>query len=860
MTTVMSDIKRTIGRLTTRDGGYSTEDQTSLLFKNTFVRQGYDDISPENIAQFRDFIQKEKNLNVLKEQAGQSARVANASLVGPEITTKAISASGNTSGITSGGVTESIAGKAKKRDIQYFNRETLVFIDSKDRDRRAYPSPSDFKIYTGVTFTNVSKIELRSLIFPNVDQAINTQNNKVYWINQEDYDLGYPIYTASVLPGSYTIGSIATELDKRMNTPLIKRRNGDGDAHYFVYDISTDTDFFGFTNINAVKATSVKTVSGTGLIKVQQADHGYSDGDLIYITGVRGTVGGITSAQMNGSHTITVSNPNEFVFEVAQKSTEDGEGGGNTIRTGKAMKWQLLSGYADSVTNNLGFRPENSSMNIGEYRNSFFGGNNQTSASKVQNLFFDPYRVPFFMVDVDVVVTRVVSGVTSTIHGRYTLTGSLSIDTNVVPEVRTWSMVATRDATFGNPLVNFTISNDEDDQGQIKYTSSNYSGFKSIEFSWYGAFDGRRRESYENPTEVTFEVTDDPFESITLPITGVSTGNLTQLTIVDHGLVVGDYIYLYNVLLSPSVYDSRNHRGMVRVVEVPTTNLVKVDFKSSRIVSIDGAYAGTRLLKCTFPSHGFNQITSIVQSPSVNWVRITTIEPHNIDMSQGIYINGTNSVPLVDGYYEYSDTKLRIINQDTFDVYIGRSLTTSGYAGALGVDQKFTLYGATDFAGFTEIDLNGVEFFVRKVLDADTFMFSTQTGFSNRSTYGGGSDVRINSKLHGWAGTHNNSPNSVLYRPISLAGNDYSFICMPDIGKGMVNTAKVPNVMALAYLRTSAGYRTYDEFLSEGFVLDPPLNTLGEMHLRCTDPYGNLLNFNSLEWSCCLKITERIPE
>ena len=120
--------------------------------------------------------------------------------------------------------------------------------------------------------------------------------------------------------------------------------------------------------------------------------------------------------------------------------------------------------------------------------------------------------------------------------------------------------------------------------------------------------------------------------------------------------------------------------------------------------------------------------------------------------------------------------------------------------------------------------------------------------------------MRINSKLHGWAGTHNNSPNSVLYRPISLAGNDYSFICMPDIGKGMVNTAKVPNVMALAYLRTSAGYRTYDEFLSEGFVLDPPLNTLGEMHLRCTDPYGNLLNFNSLEWSCCLKITERIPE
>ena len=848
-------IKRTIGRLTNRDGGYVTEDQSKLLFKNTFVRQGYDEVPQDQIAKFREFVEKEKSTEILQNQIAGSRRI-NTTLP-PSITTKAITASGNS--VVTSGTTESLVGESKKRQLKYIPVETTVLINSKNRDRRIYPSPSDFQIYTGVTFSNVARIELRSLIFPNVDQAINTQNNKIYWINKEDYYLGYPVYSAEVRAGSYTIGSISTELDRRMNTPLIKRENGIGDAHFFVYDVSTDTDYFGFTNINAQPAISVKTFLGSGLIRVQQIAHGYSDGDRIYITGVRGTVGGISSVLINGTHTITVSNNDQFSFEVAQKSTEEAEGGGNNIRTGKAMMWQLLAGYPDSLTDKLGFRFENSSMQIGEYCNTYNGINNQTTPNKIQNFFFDPLRVPFFTVDVDVYLTRLVGGIESTINGKYTLNGTLTIDTSVVPEVRTWSLVVTRNVASSDPQVTFSISNDANDQGQIKYTSTNVTGFKSLVFKWYGVFEGRRRESSEPVTEVTFEVTPNPFKTITLPITGISPGELTQLTIINHGLRVGDLIYLYNVQMTPSVYDSKNHRGIVRIAEVPTSNLVKVDFSSSSVISIDGAYAGTRLIECTFPSHGFNQIVSIVPSSTPQWVRVTTLEPHEIDMSRGVYLSGTNSIPRIDGYYEYS-SELRIINRDTFEVFIGRSLTTTGFTGALNVDQNFTLYGTTDFGGFTNIDLNGVEFFVREVIDQDTFIFSTQTGFSTSQEYGGGSEVRINSKLHGWAGTHDNSPGGVLYKPISLAGNDYSYICMPNIKKGMVNSDGVHNVMALAYLRTAPGFVTFDEFLSEGFILDPPITKLGDIHLRCTDPFGNLLNFNSLEWSCALKITEMIPE
>jgi hypothetical protein len=147
-------------------------------------------------------------------------------------------------------------------------------------------------------------------------------------------------------------------------------------------------------------------------------------------------------------------------------------------------------------------------------------------------------------------------------------------------------------------------------------------------------------------------------------------------------------------------------------------------------------------------------------------------------------------------------------------------------------------------------------------VDQITVVFATQTGFSTMPPQsGGGTSVRISSLLHGWAGSHDNQPGGILYQPIRMIGNNYSFLCLPNTYKqGLINTDKIENVLGIVYLRTSPGYVTFNEFLSQPMEFDPPLQELGELYFKFLDPDGFSLQFNGLDWQCALLITERIPK
>lgn len=67
-----------------------------------------------------------------------------------------------------------------------------------------------------------------------------------------------------------------------------------------------------------------------------------------------------------------------------------------------------------------------------------------------------------------------------------------------------------------------------------------------------------------------------------------------------------------------------------------------------------------------------------------------------------------------------------------------------------------TTNGVEEFSGFKKNDLNNTRFQVRDIIDADHFTFTTNSGFSERIETGGGTSIRINSKLHGWEGVHDN--------------------------------------------------------------------------------------------------------
>ena len=122
--------------------------------------------------------------------------------------------------------------------------------------------------------------------------------------------------------------------------------------------------------------------------------------------------------------------------------------------------------------------------------------------------------------------------------------------------------------------------------------------------------------------------------------------------------------------------------------------------------------------------------------------------------------------PNIDGDYT-----VKPVDGDSFiissaDMSNPLTITTPGFAGSF--DYVFYLYNVTPFGGFTANDLNGVPFEVRDIIDADNFTFTGRYGFSKFGETGGGDAIRINSKLHGWRGTQDNSPGGTLYKPIRL--------------------------------------------------------------------------------------------
>ena len=75
-----------------------------------------------------------------------------------------------------------------------FLRETLVSLDSADRDKYKFPSQNDFEIFLGRAYKNIHSINLVSTEIPNTDTTIKKlpielKNNLMSWINEEDTSL-----------------------------------------------------------------------------------------------------------------------------------------------------------------------------------------------------------------------------------------------------------------------------------------------------------------------------------------------------------------------------------------------------------------------------------------------------------------------------------------------------------------------------------------------------------------------------------------------------------------------------------------------------------------------------------------------
>ncbi len=278
----------------------------------------------------------------------------------------------NTNQIMSGGTGAVNAIENKVKAIQ---RRTAVNIDTKSNliNKKEYPNTNDFKIFLGRTFYNIRSIELLKIELPNTSPVIDTNNNKIYWINQEDIEDGiintvtqnYPVYSITLTPGSYSSENLEKEIQLKMSQ--VKRRNGTGDFHYFIVDINRETNVVEFVSqiLQSLSTNPISCTADSDIITISAPNHGFSAGDTVYIHNAF-SVGGIPSGDLNKEHLVlSVTNINAFTIEITTKALSTTSGGGNLVRIGKLAPFQLYFGeYDDVIANNIGYNKENSSDRI----------------------------------------------------------------------------------------------------------------------------------------------------------------------------------------------------------------------------------------------------------------------------------------------------------------------------------------------------------------------------------------------------------------------------------------------------------------------------------------------------------------
>jgi len=98
--------------------------------------------------------------------------------------------------------------------------------------------------------------------------------------------------------------------------------------------------------------------NGSQVVEVTQANHGFSNGASITISGAN-AVGGITAVQLNGAQTITVLDEDRYEFTSAGTATSSVDGGGPSVKfdpTGAATQdwaeqaFSPVRGYPGAVT------------------------------------------------------------------------------------------------------------------------------------------------------------------------------------------------------------------------------------------------------------------------------------------------------------------------------------------------------------------------------------------------------------------------------------------------------------------------------------------------------------------------------
>ena len=92
-------------------------------------------------------------------------------------------------------------------------------------------------------------------------------------------------------------------------------------------------------------------------------------------------------------------------------------------------------------------------------------------------------------------------------------------------------------------------------------------------------------------------------------------------------------------------------------------------------------------------------------------------------------------------------------------------------------------------------------------------------------------------------------------KKLNMSGYNYFYICSPELSC-IHNTSHVSNVFAIVYWIDNPGGTSVNSYVATTKFFDIPLSTLSEIHFSIHHPDGRLIEFNGLDHSFTIEITE----
>lgn len=642
-------------------------------------------------------------------------------------------------------------------DERFENREVratsqVVCISSALRDMNLDPTVSNFEVSLGTTFRDVWSIRIADLQFASSANIISSKNNTVSWINAEDIDLGFPIYTATLRNGTYTATTLENELTTKMNA--LRRKNGNGALHSFLVVVDLNTSIVSFTSLNnlALPAQPIHTMANSSTLNVDLPNHGFSELDIIYFSNVL-QVAGVESSAINGIplSVTSILNVDSFSVEVNAAASADATGGGSAAFVGSLANFKFLWGSTENTCADvLGFADSDTSVPIGVK---------------------------------DPLTSRVLS-INAIVPGTNTYVTSYNHQLIVGDKVKLVGLISTPSSVGvdGNGLVVTILAVDTPDTFLTDFACTDIS-MDSLKTAFIGT------------SILTMKYFNHGFNQL-IGIDSDGGNNALLTTVLPHNLATGSQVYLGGTNSLPDLL------GYYEVLDTPDELHFTVMAQSPITTPGNrGIINGT----------GRNIVrTGIPATNGTNLVTVTTSNEHGLTQGQNVYIMFPQASPqAISGLFEV----FAVLSGYTFIFDNGSPVVFTGQLGSGSVitfSESFLLYNIVPTTSFRSTAINNVRFTIRDILDKDFFTFSAQGSYetNNKGVTFGGIIALISSDQNGFSGSISNTDASNnLIRIINLSGVDMVYLCCPGLGLDTIVDAssQVTDILAKVFLSGEPG-------------------------------------------------------